>query len=788
MFPDSITIFEIPLILELICESLSSKDCCTCRETCRLWDELFSPYAWRDVDLRSHSRRSVEARDYVRQKASWVRRLEISMLDTFFEAPSIFTRLHHLTCSANEADDYLYSGDAFFPAVATDLICCNPHLRSITIDITRLANKYIRQPILTALRALNNLQELELRIKATNNVTVIEALVRYCPDSLVGLAIRTKHSDTDAFWRPVTRLFTSNMTLPAWRTLPNLRRLTVEMDGSDEREESILFPLLRHSPKLYDLSIPYLWPGLDAQLVDILTEELCCPEISCLRLPRYQALSQDDIMRLFVRYPRLMELEFFCGVDYGPEVFRTLIKNSGSTLEVLRFADEEGPVHHRRHIINHIPMVLRHCPRLRVLESRRQEFAENVGVSLEKLCAALDLYLKQSDNLPTLDIIIRDFDDETHEYVDSESESEYDSSEEYDPDSGEKRCDFRYRKVCERLDWELERDWRKLEHEELWERELMKTLDFLLGLLDSHLNLHLRLHWASPCYSICPGYIGGDLTIPDEDTLEVCGTGVKVELLYDVAMVEAIVRHCPNTLTDLAVESSPSGALQVPVTGPTPGITFPAWRVLPNFCRLAMEGDEGQPEESILFSLLRHSSNLYDLSIPHHLPRLTSQLVDILTEESCCPEIYCLRLPRDQALPQKVILRLLEEYPDLVELEIFSDVDYGPEVFQSLIKNSGDTLEVLLFADEEGLVDDRRHILDHIQMVLENCPHLRVLESSPQPFAEIVGVLLEKLIETNWASDKLSTLDIIIRDIDEDDASCEGDSYDLAESSDTDED
>ncbi|KAF9091349.1 hypothetical protein BGX29_010978 [Mortierella sp. GBA35] len=133
---------------------------------------------------------------------------------------------------------------------------------------------------------------------------------------------------------------------------------------------------------------------------------------------------------------------------------------------------------------------------------------------------------------------------------------------------------------------------------------------------------------------------------------------LRIEGAYIVTLLEAIARHCPDSLTSLAIKIKDSGSdtPRLPVIRPIPDINLPAWRNL-------------------------------------------SGLFDILTEE---------------------------EYPDLVELEFFG-VNYRPQVFETMIR----------FADGK---------------------------------AENVGAKLHALIlsgAVGWVSDDLSTVDIIIRDIDD---------------------
>lgn len=51
-------------------------------------------------------------------------------------------------------------------------------------------------------------------------------------------------------------------------------------------------------------------------------------------------------------------------------------------------------------------------------------------------------------------------------------------------------------------------------------------------------------------------------------------------------------------------------------------------------------------------------------------------------------------------------------------------------------------------------------------MVLESCRCLKVPEAGFEDYAENVDVMLQELVRAHWALDDLTTLKIVIRDID----------------------
>ncbi|KAG0217292.1 hypothetical protein BGX33_010938 [Mortierella sp. NVP41] len=112
-----------------------------------------------------------------------------------------------------------------------------------------------------------------------------------------------------------------------------------------------------------------------------------------------------------------------------------MIRNSGGTLEVFRFADEKGLVNHRRHMMDRIPSVLRNCPRLRMPQSRHFGSKANVGVSFQGLTWRPWV----AKELETLETVIRDIDWDRIKYDKDESEEEI---EDYDTEGDETDIEF----------------------------------------------------------------------------------------------------------------------------------------------------------------------------------------------------------------------------------------------------------------------------------------------------------------------------------------------------------
>ncbi|KAG0294244.1 hypothetical protein BGZ96_001547 [Linnemannia gamsii] len=230
MKPHAISIFEIPLILSLICKLLDPVDLGNCRQTCSLWEQLFGLYVWKDVNLCSNGMSSVEARDGARRNADWIRSLEINLYDTLFECPTtICTQFSRLTCATNNTEISPSAVKAGIPDYAKKLIIQNSCLQTLAIDIIKDADKCIRQPLLSYLKDLKHLKSLELRIEGMFNVAIVEAIVRRCSVSVVSFAIKIKaFTGSGAADAPELLVIehVTDLDLPAWRPLTNPTRLT----------------------------------------------------------------------------------------------------------------------------------------------------------------------------------------------------------------------------------------------------------------------------------------------------------------------------------------------------------------------------------------------------------------------------------------------------------------------------------------------------------------------------------------------------------------------------------
>ncbi|KAG9066719.1 hypothetical protein KI688_012628 [Linnemannia hyalina] len=395
MPPGTISIFEIPLILDIICDLISPKDVWSCRRTCRVWSHSFEPYVWHHIRLSLRTTRPLAATRLLQQNAYRIRSLDIHIADTIFLVPSC-TRLTQLTCyggSSNSSNNnnrdlsrqHEQNINSNHPkdspqAGATHLIARNPHLERliITMEFTALAPKYFTAPVLIGLRQ-SAISTLELNLRQTCDVTVLAAILLHCPDTLTELTI----DSTARFERTqvITELEGSDcqwISLPPWREFPSLARLVLRHQLKFQ-EEAILFPLLRHSQHLRELALPSIRMSHSDTMVAILIE--FCPHIDrMLRFSEHDDLTHDRCLDILWAYPRLVEFAFCYSEDMTSKVIEVLLEQSGSTLEVLEVS-AGFDTDNRERMGACISQVLQRCPRLRKLKVVHEWEIEATGTT-----------------------------------------------------------------------------------------------------------------------------------------------------------------------------------------------------------------------------------------------------------------------------------------------------------------------------------------------------------------------------------------------------------------------
>ncbi|OAQ32898.1 hypothetical protein K457DRAFT_15974 [Linnemannia elongata AG-77] len=619
MPPGTISIFEIPLILDIICDLISPKDVWSCRRTCQVWSHSFEPYAWHHIRLSRRTARPFEATQLLQKNADKIRSLDIHIADTIFLVPSC-TRLTQLTCYGGSSsssnnhnrdlsrqDDHNSNSSRLKnspQAGATHLIAQNPHLECLTfaMEFTALIPEYFTPSVLIGLRQ-SAISTLELDLRQTYDVTVLAAILFYCPDTLTELTI----NNTARFERTqfITELGGDNcqrIPLPPWREFPSLTRLVLRHQLKFQ-EEAILFPLLRHSQHLRELALPSIRMSHSDTMVTILIES--CPHIDrMLRFSEHDDLTHDRCLDILWAYPSLVEFAFCYSEDMTPEVIEVLLEQSGSTLEVLEVS-AGFDTDNRERIGACVSQVLQRCPRLRKLKVVHEWEIEATGVGLQEF---VEIQWAASRWLEELEIPIGSpgffsLSIDEGDVWDRVMEGQRTADERDTPGGIEQRM------VNARRVLQLARRMKALPRlrnvKLLWMDPVVPIEDALElhreeGQDDEEVVDETFLRWMG-----LKDVGSGD----DADTdYELDADDSTDTEAYTTADVEPIA---------VIVSAAGAGTLQISVLEPVPDLTLPGWRTLPNLKRIIVGMDDrGQPEESVLSPLLlQHSTTLCYLGI-----------------------------------------------------------------------------------------------------------------------------------------------------------------------------
>ncbi|KAF9145323.1 hypothetical protein BGX30_009573 [Mortierella sp. GBA39] len=234
---------------------------------------------------------------------------------------------------------------------------------------------------------------------------------------------------------------------------------------------------------------------------------------------------------------------------------------------------------------------------------------------------------------------------------------------------------------------------------------------------------------------------------------------------YDVTVLAAILLHCPDTLTELTIDSTVRFERTQFITelegSDRQWISLPPWREFPSLARLVLKPQLKFQEEAILFPLLRHSQHLRELALPSIRMSHSDTMVTILIES--CPHIdRMLRFSEHDDLTHDRCLDILWAYPRLVEFAFCYSEDMTPEVIEVLLEQSGSTLEVLEVSAGFD-TDNRERMGACVSQVLQRCPRLRKLKVMHEWEIEATGVGLQELVGFQWAASRwLEELEIPI--------------------------
>ncbi|KAG0381155.1 hypothetical protein BGX24_009102 [Mortierella sp. AD032] len=220
-------------------------------------------------------------------------------------------------------------------------------------------------------------------MRQTYDVTVLAAILCYCPDTLTELTIdNTARFEHTQFVTELRHVGGTRVPIPPWREFRSLVRLILRHSFKFQ-EQAILFPLLGHSPHLRELELPSIRMSHSDEMVTLLIES--CPHIDrMLRFSEHDDLTHDRCLDILRAYSGLVEFAFCYSEDMSPEVIEVLLEQSASTLEVLEVS-AGFDTDNRERMGGCIETVLGQCPRLRKLKIVHEWEMDATGIQLQDL-------------------------------------------------------------------------------------------------------------------------------------------------------------------------------------------------------------------------------------------------------------------------------------------------------------------------------------------------------------------------------------------------------------------
>ncbi|KAF9360451.1 hypothetical protein BGX26_009279 [Mortierella sp. AD094] len=282
------TIFDIPLILDEICQYLSYSELATCTLVCKTWS-CFVPRLWQTLDLLDHYRCSkiINNLDSLNKHQSHIRHLRLRgqpLLDALAGVGGYDNNPFHIRFE-NLLSLYwtpIYHFNLRKPGDSDKLlgfIKDHPTLKSICFERDTIT------PELIALLDKNNLPALKSfsflgarKVKGSHIQQLIHACAKLTALEVTVDIRRGYVEERDLILLQEREAIMNNMPMTS------LRRLKIDLLFVSQ-ESVTLIPLLRKSPLLHELDI-YISPGSDmsSSITTLLRDETCFPDLRTLSI------------------------------------------------------------------------------------------------------------------------------------------------------------------------------------------------------------------------------------------------------------------------------------------------------------------------------------------------------------------------------------------------------------------------------------------------------------------------------------------------------------------------
>ncbi|KAF9352596.1 hypothetical protein BGX34_012070 [Mortierella sp. NVP85] len=389
-----LVVFDIPHIVDSICDHLDSKDIWRCYRVSRSWRYLFGPHRYKNVRFADLDASQTW---HILDNAHRIRNLTVDLADAEYllRTTTRCTRLRELSCvdmgymtwpAKEEEDEWFWEYTPTWinlepSANALSLIHRNPGLEQLKINhiVYGASVDPFTKQVLNALLHHPALKRISINLQMY--LHAVMALLTHLPSTLQELEL-----DLDIYCdhvlaaqqqqQQITTTTSTTNTMTTTTTLPlqlphttRLRRL-VYRESLVDYEHIILIPLLKQCPLLEELDFGFVSEGAFSEIVTTLTGY--CPRLQSFT----HEFRNSDLLRTVnilleaslhgLRALHLTSAWFYTVDNSSVEadtgaLVKALLKYSAHTIEVISLSGQ------MRHWIKGMNAVLEQCPNLKEL-------------------------------------------------------------------------------------------------------------------------------------------------------------------------------------------------------------------------------------------------------------------------------------------------------------------------------------------------------------------------------------------------------------------------------------
>lgn len=341
----SISIFDIALIVDLICDPLEISDLQVCCQVSRRWSIVFGPHRWKTLDLSSTTNLTRDQTNGIIKNASYTHSLTITWTHQNLLLKANFCRIQELTLR----DEILWKGNqpCHHNSVLA-LIARNKNMRSLTVDVDRC--NYLENTFAASI--MHTVAQHPSLVTFVWNVpsevfgdSFVRSLLEVCQPSIHRLDVRIRghygniswynHDDDNPSYTfrdmDVTTNSTNctvtacNLDRPLLKDLGQFVLQSVRVPGQN------WFPILRNCPYLEDVHLDTPQEN-DTDTLDAL--ESCSQLVGIYFSGMNSTLDISTALQRFSGLRRLRLPDFLGHRSFHP-IFSQLVRSSLRSLQLL---------------------------------------------------------------------------------------------------------------------------------------------------------------------------------------------------------------------------------------------------------------------------------------------------------------------------------------------------------------------------------------------------------------------------------------------------------------------